>query len=583
MRQETSDIQNPGFTLVLHSHIPWVLGHGNWPHGAVWLFEAAAETYVPLLDALCRLRDERIHPGATIGITPILAEQLTHNDFAGGFREYLRMKISAAVEDQRTFFKEGESHLADLARYWEGFYTQVERSFFDSYHADLVAAFRDLQEQGFIELITSCATHGYLPLISRDEAVIAQVKAGVDTYRRHFGRDPAGIWLPECGYRPGYSWKSPLEPDSEPFDRIGVERVLEAEGIRYFIIDSAMLKGGKPKGVYLERFEGLKRLWDQFEHEFSAIPERGQLSEYKVYTLDGESRHPVAVLTRDSQTGLQVWSGKHGYPGDSNYLEFHKRRFPGGHRYWKVTGANTDLADKQPYDPDAIEGRIEENADHFVNLLTRTLMDKGSGSVLCAPFDTELFGHWWFEGIHWLEKVWRKMAHCNIKPLTGRQAVQRIDSVTRIELPEGSWGEGGFHQIWLNSETRWCWKLIYEAEEIMVNRVNQLIGNSDSQVQALLESMGCELMLLEASDWSFVISTGSAPDYAELRIREHYDTFMKLEGFLTDLLENGMLTVDDQADFDNIRNRTDIFPALKSRLWKAPGGLSSQNEINRNQ
>ncbi len=563
------DKRSSGFILVLHSHIPWVTGHGNWPHGTVWLYEAAAETYVPLLDALYRLQEDGIQPKATIGITPILAEQLTCPGFAGGFRDYLQMKISAAKEDQLTFFKEGETQFADLARYWEGFYSQIESSFFDCYKADLVAVFRDQQDRGSIEIITSCATHGYLPLISRDEAASAQVKIGVETYRRHFGHDPRGIWLPECAYRPGYAWKSPLDADADPRDRIGVEQLLEAEGLQYFIIDRAMLKGGKPTGVYLARFEGLKRLWDQFEREYSIAPERNQLSEYQVYAVGEQSTRPVAVMTRDSNTGLQVWSGKHGYPGDGNYLEFHKRRFPGGHRYWKVTGADADLGDKQIYDPGAIEFRIEENADHFVNLVINTLKGEPVGSVLCSPFDTELFGHWWFEGVRWLEKVWRKMAKCSVKPLTGSEAVEQADSITRVKLPEGSWGEGGFHQVWLNSETRWCWELVYKAEKIMVERATQLEDNTDPQLQILMDLMGRELLLLEASDWPFVISTGSAPDYAELRIKEHYHTFIRLNELLSGYQNGRILSEEEMKDFESIRDRADIFPGLKSQYWKS--------------
>ncbi|MFH0765582.1 MAG: 1,4-alpha-glucan branching protein domain-containing protein [Calditrichota bacterium] len=562
----------PGFALVLHTHIPWVLGKGNWPHGAVWLYEAAAETYIPLLDTLSRLTAEGVRAGVTIGVTPILAEQLTHSNFAPGFREYLRMKIAAARDDQRAFQKEGEVHFCDLAKWWDDFYCELERSFCDNYQQNLINGFRRLQDQGAIEIITSCATHGYLPLLGEDAAIGAQVKTGVEVYRRYFGRDPIGFWLPECAYRPSYAWVSPTDPSQPPVVREGVERFLSQAGIRYFIIDTALLKGGKPQGVYLARFEGLRKLWEQFEAGSIQRPERSDLSPYQVYAIGSEADQPVAVLTRDPQTGLQVWSGRHGYPGDGNYLEFHKKRFPGGHRYWRITRSDADIGDKEAYFPEAVDARLEENATHFVQLLEDILIsptDTPSAPVLGAPYDTELFGHWWFEGVRWLEKVWRKLAdNPKVRPVTGSEALERAGEIPRISLPEGSWGEGGFHQIWFNPDTEWCWHLIHRAEKMMVERSRLGAEDQRGLVRELLAALGRELLLLEASDWPFVISTGSAPDYAEQRLREHYDVFMQIADIFDRAAAGQSLTPEDWESFRRIQDNADIFPSVGGELWK---------------
>src|SRR5262245_7347961 len=163
-----------------------------------WLSECAAETYVPLLDVFNRLVSEGISPKVTLGLTPILTEQLADTDFKAEFNDYLEQKIQAAIANQQQFRDEGQMHQLGLAYFWQDFYTRVRRAFNVTYQQDIVWAFRKLQDEGHIEIITSAATHGYLPLLGTDASVQAQVKQGVQTYERHYGRPPRGFWLPEC-------------------------------------------------------------------------------------------------------------------------------------------------------------------------------------------------------------------------------------------------------------------------------------------------------------------------------------------------------------------------------------------------
>jgi len=106
-------------------------------------------------------------------------------------------------------------------------------------------------------MITCGATHGYFPLAGTDESVQAQVKLGVQAYKRHFGRQPRGIWMPECAYRPGYDWRSPVEPDGPAWPRKGVEEFLAENGIEYTFVDSHMIRGGQPLGTYAANFPQL--------------------------------------------------------------------------------------------------------------------------------------------------------------------------------------------------------------------------------------------------------------------------------------------------------------------------------------
>ena len=564
------------FTIVLHSHLPYVIGHGRWPHGMDWLNEAAAESYIPLLQVFRRLAAEGKVSGVTLGITPILAEMLAADSFKQEFRDYLHNKIQAAKEDQATFARLGEEHMRSLARWWEDRYTGIRRAFSEEFGEDLLGVCRGLMDAGNLEIITSCATHGYMPLLGRDTAVQAQVKQGVATFRRHFGREPAGFWLPECAYRPRYRWAPPQSgmTDIPPVLRKGVEEFLSENGLSYFFIDSHLLKGGRAIGVYKDRFEALERLWERFAAQYQERPEDTEKSPYLAYLVSSapESKRPVAVFTRDPETGLQVWSGEWGYPGDGNYLDFHKKRYPGGLRYWRVTSAKADLADKEPYHPEWVTGRLSENADHFIHLVRDILAGfrevQGRPGIVVAPFDTELFGHWWFEGPQWLYMVLSRLAAGGEVRLTSAgEFLKQAAPISVISLPEGSWGEGGYHWIWLNEDNEWTWRHIYPAEREMEDLAGRYCSDPDPRLQGLLKQCGITLFLLESSDWQFLISTFSARDYAELRLVMHHDDFRRLAAMTRSYAEHRDLPVEDWNFLDFCRERDSIFPDVDPRWW----------------
>jgi 1,4-alpha-glucan branching enzyme len=510
------------FSLVLHSHIPYVLAHGSWPHGMDWLFEAAAETYMPLLDVFERLAAEGVPARTNVSFTPVLLEQLKDPGFVRGFDEYLQMKIEIARGDREHFQRTGNTALTPLTDFWERWYRKILGDFHDRCHGDIVAAFRSLQERDQIEVLTSGATHGYFPLLSRDESIRQQVRQGGQTYRSNFGRDARGFWIPECAYRPGYLWKNPLE-SGPAYPRLGVDEILGQEGLGYFFVDGHLLKGGEAKGVYIDRFPGLKLLWEKSRAAYKPGEELTN-DAYSAYLA-----HPshVPFFARDEVSGSQVWSRDMGYPGDGGYLEFHKKHFPGGMRYWRITSSDADLGLKAPYDPAAVRGRLEGHAEHFVSVLERTLAGRTAGAVV-ALYDTELFGHWWFEGPEWLFHVIRKLGASQVQPMTGSALLDKLPPRTIISLPEGSWGQGGFHWIWLNDETSWIWRKIYRIEEAAA-ALEPRLGRLDRR---LLKQFYREKLLLESSDWPFLISTWSARDYAENRAAEHFERALTLAGWL---------------------------------------------------
>ena len=560
--------------FTLHAHLPYVVNHGTWPHGIEWLHEAAAETYLPLLRVLTNLERDGVPANLNINLSPILLEQLAHPYFISEFPKYLTRKILAAREDEAYFIQSGDAHLAETARFWNRFFATALEDF-NAFGGDLVKAFRHFNDSGMIEILTCGATHGYMPLLGTDESLRAQIRTAVSTHQRHLGSRPRGIWAPECGYRPAGFWDYPVEfaGSTEPhhgFLRIGVEQALSESNLDFFFVDTHLIEEShriaSPYGAPNSRLPRDPKV-EQVTHG----PQR---SLYQPYYVDGpyDKRFATTVFPRDPSTGLQVWSGDTGYPGDANYLDFHKKRFPGGHRYWQVTGAGIDIGDKLVYYPQQAAERAREHASHFVSLVYETLSSGFDGSippVLSSPFDAELFGHWWFEGPIWLEAVCRILHEhsTGIATITCSQYLERFPRAGFIAMPEGSWGAEGHHQVWLNPETAWTWTHIYPAE-LYVREVATAGTWRDSEVGTRIVQQLCrELLLLESSDWQFLITTGAARDYAESRFLTHNDQFLELKIIWQAFEHDGVLNEHMTTRLAEIEHRDSIFPDLDPALW----------------
>jgi 1,4-alpha-glucan branching enzyme len=550
--------------LCLHSHMPYVLSHGKSPHGTDWINESAAECYLPILHTLDRLHTQGIRPHWTINITPILAEQLEDSAFKSEFADYCQEKIDIAISDQRRFEHEGPLWMQGLAAMWQRVYTNALVQFKHQWGRSIVEAFKFFQDEGCIEVITCGATHGYFPLLGTDESVQAQVKVGVDTYKRHFGRAPRGIWLPECAYRPFYEWKSPIGQNQVPWPRKGVEEFLKENGLEYFFVDSHMIRGGQPLGTYAAKFPQLAELFARSSKFFTPPPEFR--SEYEHYMLP----NGTVCMARDPETTVKVWSGDTGYPGDEWYLEFHKQLYPGRLRYWRISTEKRDLGKKQPYDPWQAYERIGDHAADFIDTLKGTLgYYKGQADrtgTLVAMYDTELFGHWWWEGPEFLYEAALRLHHDpDLEPVTGGDLIDQEPPKHMITLPEGSWGEGGYHYVWINDDNIWTWEKLYPCER----RMRTLAQKCKSGLaRDIAIQTARELLLAEASDWQFLISTFSARDYAEIRFQDHIDRFERLADLAERVHAGAKMSADEEAFLAECRQKDAPFPDLDLAPWE---------------
>lgn len=557
------------FILALHSHLPWVLHHGRWPHGSDWLCEAALDTYLPLLERLRALEAAGVPTPVSIGFTPVLANQLSHRSFGVELETFIAHRLEACERAPASLTSTSDAELLPLAAFWRARFERL-LGLYRTVGGDLVGAFRRLQEAGRIEIMGSAATHGYLPLLARDESIRFQLFLGRAEHRRLFGVDPVGCWLPECAYRPQGRWE-PLPGERPARVRRGIEEHLAAAGFRYFYTDSHLAHAGTALGAYTDVPIGAER-FDAERHDLSRPVERPDgHSPYHAYRVTGNrSSGPVVALVRDPRSSLQVWSRHHGYPGDEWYLEFHKIRWPEGLKLWRVTGPNTDLGAKRPYEPHRAQERAAAHAAHFASLLATTAADHHeSRGVVVAPFDTELFGHWWFEGLDFLEALYTRLARePGLRAVSANRHLQDHPPRQTLRLISGSWGAGGDHSMWLNEQTVWTWRRLWAVEDAFWDAAPRALA-AGSAWRTVLAQAARELLLAQSSDWQFIISTGVAGDYAERRFLEHCEAAERLTALLAAAGDGEALGGAALRAADEFAVRDDLFPDVLPALEQA--------------
>jgi 1,4-alpha-glucan branching enzyme len=392
-----------------------------------------------------------------------------------------------------------------------------------------MGSFKWLQDEGIIEVLTSAATHGFLPLLERDSAVYSQIHLGLQTYEKYFHRKPRGIWLPECAYR----WRE--RDHQENRDRKSIDEWLADEGIQYFFVEDVGITNAE--------------IIENKHNESKPTTYRG----YK--TESG-----VCVFGRNNATGKQVWSPHEGYPGHSDYREFHQKDPDSGLHYWRITGENT----KRIYDPQAAQDVISSQALHFQNLLKSKAQEQGSTfteypPLLVSPYDCELYGHWWHEGVQWIDRLYHGLLkQADISPLNLEEVVKRYgDTFSTIRMKPSTWGENSDFTVWKNKDHGWIWPYINGCSKDL-EQVLATIKNSGRELNErdhrIIRQLGRELVLMEGSDWPFLLYTQQAKEYANQRFHNHHQRFNKLLWAAKNLEEPFRISENDLRSFEDIDN-----------------------------
>ena len=518
--------------LILHAHLPFVRHpeHEDFLEED-WLFEAITETYLPLLRVMRRLADEGVRFKLTMSLTPTLCAMLRDELLQRRYLRHLERLIALARQEIER--NRQHAQLFVLAQFYERFFTEARAFFDETLGRDVVRAFRELQDEGCLEVIASAATHGFLPLLQDfPEAQRAQIRIGCDRYRETFGRPPTGFWLPECGYS------------------AGLDSVLQEANIRWFVVDTHGLMFARP------------------QPRFALFA--------PCYTPAGP-----AAFARDRESSREVWSAEAGYPGDPVYRDFYRdigydrteeelrpfvrpagvRKFS-GIKYHRVSGHTEE---KEFYDPAWARAAADEHAHDFFEKRRARFQELASAdfdAIVVSPFDAELFGHWWFEGPRFLESFFRHAAgeSQDFRLTTPSEFLTAHPAQQVVRPNPSSWGENGFNGVWLDESNAWIYPMLHAATRRMTEIARAHRDTTDPLAERALRQSARELLLAQSSDWAFLIKTRTAPEYAAARTRDHLLRFNRLaEQLCADRIDQNFLS--------ECEARALIFPDLNWRYY----------------
>ncbi|MDF0586068.1 glycoside hydrolase family 57 protein [Tsukamurella sp. 8F] len=449
--------------FVLHSHLPWLAHHGAWPVGEEWLYQSWAASYLPVAEMLGRLADDGRADQLTLGVTPVLAAQLDDpyclramHHWLGNWQ--LRAHEAALSPDPVVQDVGTREHRAS-AHALELF----ER---DWRHGGS-PVLRGLADAGTVELLGGPLAHPFQPLLHPRLREFA-LREGLRYGSERFGTRSGGIWAPECAYKPG------MEDD------------YRAAGVTHFMVDGPTLGGDTAL----------------------ARPVGGS---------------GVLAFGRDLPVSYRVWSPRSGYPGHSAYRDFYAIDHATGLKRSRVTGKKVAQDRKAPYDPERADRAIDRHVADFVDTVRRRIRDEsariGRDALVVAAFDTELYGHWWYEGPIWLERVLRALPEAGVEVGTLRSAAERDYVGAPREIPSSSWGSGKDWRVWEGPQVREFTSL----NEDLTTTVLRVLDKRDSAAgrDRVADQLLVEALLALQSDWPFMVSKDTAAGYARDRAYKH--------------------------------------------------------------
>ena len=511
--------------IVLHAHLPYVRKHEKNSLEEDWLFQAILECYIPLLQVMegCKKQDIS-NTKLTLSLSPTLLSLLQNKQIQNKFSSWIKTRIEFLTDLSNKEKVASEFLMRNIKNnylYWE------------KCSGNLIERFKNLNITGNLDILTCAATHGYLPILRENpETVFGQINTAIRSHEVIFGTRPLGIWLPECAYYEN------------------LDEMLFNCGIRYAVLDAHGILNGSPR------------------------------PRYGVYAPICSNKG-VAFFGRDSESTLPVWSSREGFPGNPVYREFHKdlgwelssselqkkgipTSRPLGLKFHRITDNKALLDKKEFYIEDEAIKKVEEHADIYLLSRSKQLknltMSSSFDPLLIAPFDAELFGHWWYEGPRFIEFILKKSTNYSIKLTNLKEILLEKPNLQICDPSPSSWGQGGYHNYWLNDKNAWIVPKITKAGSVFVELCSRKF-NDDFSLR-LLKQAARELLLSESSDWSFILRAGTTTELAKERIDRHLSRFWKL----IDMLEKRSFI--DYKFLENIEEEDKIFPGIRIKDWQ---------------
>ncbi len=516
--------------IVLHSHLPYVR-HPEYADFLEedWLYEAITETYLPLLDVFNKLVRDGVGFHITISLTPTLLEMLGDGLLMGRYRAHLSKLIDLSEKEMVRTRHDPSIH--PLSKMYHDRFLHYMDIFENGCRGSIINGFKDLMDQGGVEIVTCAATHAYLPLLVDRTWQDIQLHIGIDSHVRHLRKRPEGVWLPENAYTEG------------------IDGILAKYGIEYTFLDAHGLLNASVRPAY------------------------------GVYAPIS-SRARVSFFGRDLQSAKQVWSAREGYPGDYDYREFYRdigydldleyvrpylhsdgSQSNLGIKYYRITG-QTDR--KQPYVPQRAHDKVMGHAGNFVFNRAKHIeylcgiMDREP--ILVSAYDAELFGHWWFEGPEFIEQVFRRLDGTNgiVRPATPAMYLREYP-VSQIAVPsQSSWGDKGYHEVWLNGTNDWTYRHVHIAQDRMKELMRTAAASREQQ-RGINQALR-ELLLAQSSDWPFIMNSGTMVEYARKRFVSHIARFTRLY----EQIKDGPM---DLGYLEEVESKDNIFPWIDYRNY----------------
>lgn len=491
------------------------------------LFTAISQIYLPLLNMFANLESDGIPFKLGMTITPTLCALLSDPVTQQNYIEWLDKLIILGEAEAKRYPENSEK--SELAKFYLKTVKRDKRDFIETFNQDILSKFSYYAKKGNLELFATAATYDFLPHIADfPEAVNAQIETGLISHKQFFGLAPEGFYLPYLGYTQG------------------LENNLKAYGINYTILDTQGLLFSKPEpelGIFSP-----VRSSNSFAF-FGRDPDTPN-------DINGDNGFMYNKVYRNQMKDI-------GYDSDltelSGFLDETNSRCPTVFRY----SSNAD--DNTVYSLEKAKEQIAIDAQTFLNSKIQKLTQAEQAvpdknySLVCT-LDSDLLGGSWFEGIDWLEQVFRLATKQNDIVFENCCDITKEQFTLQKVLPATSATNGdGYGENLLDSSNDWMIKYIRKNTERMIDLAGRFSDDTGLKARSL-NLAAKEVLLSQSSDWPAMIYDKNYPDYAKAQ-------FVKaINGFSTVYESLGSNSISTEW-LTKLEREHSLFPWINYRIF----------------